>query len=105
MTMLFFHGCGKSKYAVLLLERIFDQLYVLPDTRTSDLHNNAINENGRDAGGESVDEALEHVNNEINVTHNPRSSWQNNECVLLDNRAEKPPEFPIIPNVNTLGIL
>jgi hypothetical protein len=80
LMMLCFHGCGKSKYASLLLERMFDQLYCwTPEHCYIGLHNNVVNETGRESGGEGVDEALEHVNKEINVSHNPRSSWQSNE--------------------------
>jgi hypothetical protein len=80
LMMLCFHGCGKSKYAALLLERMFDQLYCwTPEHSYIDLNNNVVNETGRESGGEGVDEALEHVNKEINVSRNPRSSWQSNE--------------------------
>jgi hypothetical protein len=80
MMMLCFHGCGKSKYAALLLERMFNQPYCwTPEHCYIDLHNNVVNESGREPGGERVDETLEHVKKEINVSRNPRSSWQSNE--------------------------
>jgi len=74
IMMLCFHGCGKSKYAQLLLERSFDQKYLWTrEHHYIDIRNNVIC-TGRQFTG--IDECLEHVNRDISDSYNPRDTWQ-----------------------------
>jgi len=74
LMLLCFHGCGKSKYAQLLLERAFDQKYVwTPEHNYIDIRNNVICTGRRFTG---IDECLEHVNRDISDSYNPRDTWQ-----------------------------
>jgi hypothetical protein len=69
LMLLCFHGCGKSKYAQLLLERAFDQKYIWTrEHHYIDSRNNVIS-TGR--GFTGINECLEHVNRDISVSYNP----------------------------------
>jgi hypothetical protein len=74
LMQLCFHGCGKTKYAQLLLERSFDQKYVwTAEHHYIDIRNNVICTGRRFTG---IDECLEHVNRDISDSYNPRDTWQ-----------------------------
>ena len=74
LMLLCFHGCGKSKYAQLLLERAFDQKYLwTAEHHYIDIRNNVICTGRRFTG---IDECLEHVNRDISDSYNPRDTWQ-----------------------------
>jgi hypothetical protein len=77
IMMLCFHGCGKTKYAQLLLERAFDQRYIwTQEHHYIDIRNNVICTGRRFTG---IDECLEHVNRDISDSYNPRDTWQSQE--------------------------
>jgi len=74
LMLLCFHGCGKSKYARLLLERAFNRKYVwTPEHHYIDVRNNFICTRRRFTG---IDECLKHVNRDISNSYNPRDTWQ-----------------------------
>ena len=74
IMILCFHGCGKSKYAQLLLERSFDQKYLRTrEHHYIDIRNNVICTGRRFTG---IDECLEHVYRDISDSYNPRDTWQ-----------------------------
>jgi hypothetical protein len=74
LMLLCFHGCGKTKYARLPLQRAFDQKYVwTAEHHYIDIRNNVICTGRRFTG---IDECLEHVNRDISDSYNPRDTWQ-----------------------------
>ena len=74
IMMLCFHGCRKSKYAQLLLERSFDQKYLWTrEHHYIDLDNHVICTGRRFTG---IDECLVHVNRDISDSYNPRDTCQ-----------------------------
>jgi hypothetical protein len=77
VMMINFHGCGKSKYARLLLERQFDQHFLWTDEyHYIDIRNNLLNQSGRSGKFLAIDETLELVNADLQSGYNPRDTWQ-----------------------------
>jgi IS1 family transposase len=80
IMMINFHGCGKTKYARVLLERQFDQHHVwTPEHHYVDIRNNLMNLSGRRDSFLGVDENLELVNADLQSGYNPRDTWQSLE--------------------------
>jgi len=66
IMMINFHGCGKTKYARILLERLFDQHHVwTPEHHYIDIRNNLMNLSGQRDSFVAVDENLELINADL----------------------------------------
>jgi len=80
IMMINFHGCGKTKYARVLLERQFDQHHVwTPEHHYIDIRNNLMNLSGQRDSFVAVDENLELINADLQSGYNPRDTWQSLE--------------------------